>query len=136
MLTDGRGVPLATIVTAANVNDHTALPQLLDARIAIAPPRLERPGLCVDAGYDNAPTEERIAAADYTPHIRRRGEASPAHDPRVKPRRWPVERNACLAQPLPSTADPLGEEGRELAGVDTARQCPDRLPRLLLVVTG
>src|SRR6266700_4142861 len=29
---------------------------------------------------------------DYTPHIRRRGEASPAHDPRVEPRRWPVER--------------------------------------------
>src|SRR5437879_8980048 len=92
VLTEGRGVPMATIVTAANVNDHTALPQLLDARIAIAPPRLERPGLCVDAGYDNAPTEERIAAADYTPHIRRRGEASPGHDPRVEPRRWPVER--------------------------------------------
>ena len=54
---------MATIVTAANVNDHTALPQLLDARIAVTPPRVERPGLCVDAGYDNAPTEERIAAA-------------------------------------------------------------------------
>jgi len=92
MLTDGRGVPLATIVTAANVNDHTALPQLLDARIAVAPPRVERPGLCVDAAYDNALTEELIVAADYTPHIRRRGEARPPHDPRVEPRRWPVER--------------------------------------------
>ena len=80
---------MATIVTAANVNDHTALPQLLEARIAMAPPRLERPGLCVDAGYDNAPTEKLIAAADYTPHIRRRGEARPAHDPRVEPRRVP-----------------------------------------------
>ena len=38
----GRGVPMATIVTAANVNDHTALPELLDARIAVAPPRVER----------------------------------------------------------------------------------------------
>ena len=33
-----------------------------------------------------------LIAADYTPHIRRRGEARPAHDPRVEPRRWPVER--------------------------------------------
>jgi putative transposase len=92
VLTEGRGVPLATIVTAANVNDHTALPELLEARIAVAPPRLERPGLCLDAAYDHAPTEQLIAAADYTPHIRRRGEARPPHDPRVEPRRWPVER--------------------------------------------
>src|SRR5207249_11671 len=92
VLTEGRGVPMATIVTAANVNDHTALPELLDARIAVAPPRVERPGLCVDAAYDNALTEELIVAADYTPHIRRRREASPPHDPRVEPRRWPVER--------------------------------------------
>ena len=42
VLTEGRGVPMATIVTAANVNDHTALPELLDARIAVAPPRVER----------------------------------------------------------------------------------------------
>jgi putative transposase len=92
VLTEGRGVPLATIVTAANVNDHTALPALLAARIMVAPARLERPGLCLDAGYDNGPTEDVVVVADYTPHIRRQGEARPAHDPRVAPRRWPVER--------------------------------------------
>src|SRR5205814_7628049 len=86
VLTEGRGVPLATIITAANVNDHTALPTLLAARVAVAPPRLERPGLCLDAAYDNGPAEDAIAAADYTPHIRRRGEARPPHDPRVEPR--------------------------------------------------
>ena len=92
VLTDGRGVPVATIVTAATSNDHTALPELLDARIASASPRLERPGLWVDAADDNAPTEQLIRAADDTPHLRRRGEARPPHDPRVEPRRWPVER--------------------------------------------
>ena len=92
VLTEGRGVPLATIVTAANVNDHTALPALLDARIAVARPRLARPNLCVDAAYDIGPTEQLIRAADDTPHIRRRGEARPPHDPRVEPRRRPVER--------------------------------------------
>ena len=92
VLTEGRGVPLATLVTAANVNDHTALPELLAARLAVVPPRLERPGLCLDAAFDNAATEALVAAADYTPHIRRRGEARPSHDPRVESRRWPVER--------------------------------------------
>ncbi len=92
VLTEGRGVPLASIVTGANINDATGLPDLLAARIAIAPARVERPGLWVDAAYDNARAEDAIAAADYTPHIRRRGEARPPHDPRVEPRRWPVER--------------------------------------------
>jgi putative transposase len=92
VLTEGRGVPVATLATAANVNDHTVLEELLAARRAVAPARLERPGLCLDAGYDTAATEARVVAADYTPHIRRKGEARPAHDPRVEPRRWPVER--------------------------------------------
>jgi transposase len=83
---------MATLVTAANVNDHTMLGDLLRARLLVAPAQRERPGLCVDAGYDTAASEELIWAADYTPHIRRRGEARPAHDPRVEPRRWPVER--------------------------------------------
>ncbi len=85
-------MPLATVVTAANVNDHTALPGLLAARCLVAPARLERPGLCLDAGYDTPAAEAAVRAADYTPHIRRRGEARPPHDPRVEPRRWPVER--------------------------------------------
>lgn len=92
VLTEGRGVPVATIATAANVNDHTVLRELLAARLEVAPARLERPGLCLDAGYDTTVTAELVIAADYTPHIRRKGEARPAHDPRVEPRRWPVER--------------------------------------------
>jgi putative transposase len=92
VLTDGRGVPVATIVTAANVNDHTALGELLAARIAVAPARVPRPGLCLDAGYDIAATEGLVWAAEYTAHIRHRGEARPAHDPRVEPHRWLVER--------------------------------------------
>jgi hypothetical protein len=106
VLTDGRGVPVATIVTAATSNDHTALPELLDARIASASPRLERPGLWVDAADDNAPTEQLIRAADDTPHLRRRGEARPPHDPRVEPRRWPVERTHPWPRPTPGLRRP------------------------------
>jgi putative transposase len=90
-LTDGHGAA-GHHRHEAKVNDHTALPEVLDARIAVAPPRLERPGQWVDAVYDNQATEAVIAAADYAPYIRRVGEARPPHDPRVEPRRWPVER--------------------------------------------
>jgi putative transposase len=93
VLVDGRGVPLSSIVTAANVNDHLALPLLLDAARLYAPPRLPKPHLCLDAGYDNAPTEEALAErALFQPHIRRRNEATPARDARVERRRWKVER--------------------------------------------
>lgn len=92
MLTDGRGVPLATSVTAAHVNDHLALAALLEARLVVAPARLPQPGLCLDAGYDYARTEAVLAAAGYTGHIRHKGEARPARDARVEPRRWLVER--------------------------------------------
>lgn len=92
MLTDGRGVPLATVVTAANVNDHTVVPALLAARRAQASARLPQPGLCLDAGYDQVVTEAVVAAAAYTPHIRRKREARPARDARVEPHRWTVER--------------------------------------------
>src|SRR5690348_12441757 len=47
---------------------------------------------CGSMPYMTTATEAIIAAADYTPYIRRVGEARPPHDPRVEPRRWPVER--------------------------------------------
>src|SRR5438067_12027972 len=58
VLTEGRGVPLATIVTAANVHDHTAMHELLEARIAVATPHLVRPRIYMDAAYDHTPTDE------------------------------------------------------------------------------
>ena len=98
---DGRGVPLAAAVAAANVAEvDLAEPVLADLPAGVAVPA----GVPVvaDKGYDSDPLRERLAAAGFTL-------VSPHRDNRTKPpttdgrrlrrykRRWLVERtNAWL----------------------------------------
>ena len=96
LLVDGDGGPLAAVVAAANVNDHTLLRQTIEAIVVERPePTPERPQhLCLGAAYDNAPTRKVAAEERYTPHIR--PAKQPAAPPRkrrgAKARRWVVER--------------------------------------------
>src|SRR3954454_21760717 len=54
MLTDGRGVPLATVIDGADRNDHTLIRQTIEAIPVERPqPTPEQPqNRCLDKGYD------------------------------------------------------------------------------------
>ena len=98
LLTDGRGVPLATVISGANRNDMKQLADLLDARLYDDPadPPGDGPQLCLDRGYDYAACRATAIAHGYTPHIPPKRSAEqplpPPGDPaRHPPRRWVVE---------------------------------------------
>ena len=96
LLVDGRGVPLSTVSTAANVNDGPMLSLVLNSLPIVRPqPEREQPHhLCLDAAFDNAPTRKVLLLQRYTGHIAPKG--GQAEDAVVHPggqaRRWKVER--------------------------------------------
>jgi putative transposase len=96
VLVDGRGVPLSVLVTAANVNDHVALPELLNnyATVRPRPSCAEPQHICLDAAFDNELTRQNLCREYYVPHIAPkcgRPEDAPRH-PGGQARRWVVER--------------------------------------------
>jgi transposase len=96
VLTDGRGVPLSIVASAANVHDVTLLVPTLES-LVIARPKptpADPQNLCADAGYKGKPAMEAIKARDYTPHVKQRREEAQAiqTQPGFKARRWVVER--------------------------------------------
>ena len=93
VLTDGRGVPLSVVITAANVHDKWMVAEVLDAIVLRAPRGPRRPRhLCLDKGYDYADAEAAVRCRRIVPHIRRRGEQPLVGCALGKPRRWVVER--------------------------------------------
>jgi len=85
LLVDERGVPLSAVVTAANVNDHVALPDLLSNPIIVRqkPSRLDPQHLCLDAAFDNETTRRRLSREYYVAHIAPksgRGDEAPPHE--------------------------------------------------------
>ena len=84
-------------IAPANVNDHRLLAATLDAIVAErpAPTEQEPQHLCLDKGYDNAPSRQALSERGYVEHIRRIGlekvdEAT--GETRHPARRWVVER--------------------------------------------
>lgn len=93
VLTDRRGVPLAVVITAANVHDKWIVRRALDAVVLRAPRGPRRPtNLCLDKGYDYVDAEAEVLLRRIEPHIRRRGEKPLIGCVRGVPRRWVVER--------------------------------------------
>ena len=91
---DGRGVPLALIITGANRHDVSQLESLLDAIIIERPDIFECPQhLCLDMGYAGEPALEIIVLRGFIPHVRGRSKekAEKFQNPEFKPRRWIVE---------------------------------------------
>jgi transposase len=96
VLVDGRGVPLRLVVTAANINDHIALPDLLNNHAIVRPrPSSAKPqNICLDTAFDNEQTRWVLCREFYIPHISPKGgrpENAPVH-PEGQARRWVVER--------------------------------------------
>jgi putative transposase len=96
LLVDGRGVPLSTVSTAANVNDGPMLALVLNSLPIVRPqPGREQPQhLCLDAAFDNAPARAVVLVERYTGHIAPKGgqAADAVVHPGGQARRWKVER--------------------------------------------
>jgi len=94
LLTDGKGVPLAIVITGANRHDVTQLEKLLDSIIIERPDIFARPQhICLDNGYAGEPALEIIVLRGFVPHVRsrRQEESEKSNDPNKKARRWVVE---------------------------------------------
>ena len=96
LLTDGQGIPLSVVITAANTHDMKAATNTLDNIVVKRPYsniNKERQNLCLDKGYDFLEIENSVIKKGYCPHIPHRGEQTITnHFPRHRSRRWVVER--------------------------------------------
>lgn len=95
LLIEGNGGPLGVVTAGANVPDFQLLGETIEAVVVERPaPEAVEQHLCLDAGYDNAPTREVVVAHGYVEHIRPARESPrPKRRPgRRKARRWVVER--------------------------------------------
>jgi transposase len=84
---DGRGVPVARTVTAANVNDTLAFERLFLAAFAVVA-RIRT--VFADEGHDAERHRELCRRFGAEPDIHRRGQP---HGSGLGKRRWPVERS-------------------------------------------
>jgi transposase len=86
-LTDGAGVPIATVSAPANTVDHALLPETLDALkdFQPLPPTVT---VHLDAGYDYRPCREALDERGLVGEIAHRGTPAPIQ----VGRRWVVER--------------------------------------------
>ncbi len=93
VLTDGKGLPLAVVLSGANTHDVKLLGDTLDSLVIERPKPGERmpQNLCMDAGHTGHPDE--VELRNYTAHIRPRGEEKKEleHNPGFRARRWVVE---------------------------------------------
>ena len=94
-MTEGKGIPVAVVVTGANRHDMKKLADLLDATV-VEPAPTGPPQLVLDRGYDYQRCRDAAVARGYTPHVPPKASAArplpPPGDPdRHPPRRWVVE---------------------------------------------
>ena len=95
LVVDGDGGPLGAVIAGANVPDFQVLDETIRAVVVDRPdPEEGESHLCLDAGFDNAPTREVVAAQGYVAHIRpaREGPRPKRRPGRRTARRWVVER--------------------------------------------
>jgi transposase len=94
LVTDANGIPLATILTAANRHDVTQLLPLADAIPPIAGkvgrPRQRPDAVQGDRGYDSEPHRQELRKRRITPILARRGTE---HGSGLGVFRWVVERS-------------------------------------------
>jgi putative transposase len=73
LLTDGQGIPLSVVITAANTHDMKAATNTLDNIVVKRPYskiNKERQNLCLDKGYDFLEIENSVIKKGYCPHNR------------------------------------------------------------------
>jgi hypothetical protein len=99
LLTEGKGVPLAVVLSGANRHDMKKLADLLDAIVIERPdPEAVEQHLCLDRGYDYEDCRSQAEDRGYVPHIPDTSQpVPPPDDPnRHPPRRWVVSATGIL----------------------------------------
>src|ERR1041385_6290804 len=79
VLTDGQGIPLSIVITAANTHDMKAAISTLDNIVVKRPSHKMckmKQNLCPDKGYDFQGIHNEDIKKGYYLHIRHRGEQS------------------------------------------------------------
>ena len=109
-LTDGAGIPLATVSAPANTVDHALLPETLDA-LKDFQPLPAGATAHLDAGYDYRPCREALDERGLLGQIAHRGEPAPIQ----VGQRWVVER----------TNSWLNDFGRLRRCTERCRACVD-----------
>ena len=109
-LTDGAGIPLATVSAPANTVDHALLPETLDA-LKDFQPLPAGATAHPDAGYDYRPCREALDERGLLGQIAHRGEPAPIQ----VGQRWVVER----------TNSWLNDFGRLRRCTERCRACVD-----------
>lgn len=93
MITDATGIPLAVILTGANVHDVTQLLPLIDAIPAVrgkpGRPRQRPDSVQGDRGYDSEPHRKELRRRGIEPVLAKR---NTEHGSGLGILRWPVER--------------------------------------------
>ncbi len=93
VLTDGHGIPLAVLLTAANVNEITQVLPLLEAIPPVGgkpgPPRRRPQRLYGDRAYDSETHRQQLRQRGITPFLAQRRTAHGSH---LGVYRWVVER--------------------------------------------
>src|SRR5215467_10001231 len=77
VLTDGQGIPLSVVLTAANTHDMKAAISVLDNIVAKRPSykiNKEKQNLCLDKGYDFQKIENSVIKKGYLSYIGHKGE--------------------------------------------------------------
>jgi putative transposase len=95
ILVDGRGAPLALVVSGANAHDKTCALAVLQAQVIRQPKTIYRVHhLCADKGYDYPDIRRVLRHRNYRVHIARRGVSLDVipRGKRYPARRWVVER--------------------------------------------
>jgi len=94
VVSDRQGIPLASLVTAANVNEGTKLLDAIDAIPPIkqpaGPPRRRPDKLHADKAYDSRDRRAALEQRDIAPRIARKGVESTT---RLGRHRWVIERD-------------------------------------------
>ena len=78
-MTDGQGIPLSVVITAANTHDMKAAMHTLNKIVVKRPfskSYRKKQNLYLDKGYDFQEIEDGVIKKGYLPHIRHRGEQS------------------------------------------------------------
>ena len=131
LLTDGRGVPLAVVLSGANRHDMKKLAQLLDAVVVEKPdPKQLEQHLCLDRGYDYSSCRQEAETRGYIAHIPKKDAPIPAPTDGLRhpPRRWVVEVGHSWFNRFRRRAHPLGKTTRALLGIYSASGLPDLIP--------
>ena len=95
MIVCGKGVPVATVVTAANTADVTQMTGLVDRVPASGRhPRFQPKAVLADRAYDSRPHRRELRARGIKPLIPKRGttEEPAVHGSGLGTQRWVVER--------------------------------------------